>query len=64
MVSLSGSGLCYMLHVHVCSLVPSFHSPAFYRTVHKVSTNFLYMVRYKSWGVETGNEAMVKSILT
>ena len=34
-----------MAYVCVCSLVPRLHSPAFYRTV------------YKSWGVESGNEA-------
>ena len=39
------------------SLVPRLHSPAFYRTV------FVHSA-IKSWGVESGNEAMVRCIYT
>ena len=39
------------------SLVPRLHSPAFYRTVYKSGALYIYTVRLKSWGVESGNEA-------
>ena len=43
---------CSLVHVH--SLVPRLHSPAFYRTVYKSA--FIHSA-IKSWGVESGNEA-------
>ena len=50
-------GFCLLLCLPVCmsSLVPRLHSPAFYRTVYKSG---VIHSAIKSWGLESGNEAM------
>ena len=61
----SGIVICILIFLFACatiictlSLVPRLHSPAFYRTVYKSA--FIHGA-IKSWGVESGNEAMYPS---